>query len=983
MSSEPSPSLCKSVPAFVLGTLLVLGTPTVALAHGTVMGAILNGLTGQPIRGATVEVEQGDARSQSDIDGVFRVHLTPGSYSLIVRKDGFQSQRVTDVHLAEGAVENVSMVLMPSEDAPPPPAPAASASSAEAAGPHAAGEVATDGAGPDAPAVAASISGSFSGGGDAQSPAILTESITVSESAADASESVLLTERKRAAQISDAIGSEEIGKIPGADAAGVLKRVTGISLQNNKYVYVRGLGDRYSQTTLNGAKIPSTEFERKVVPLDLFPTDLLDKITVSKSYTVDKPGDFAAGLVELVTKEFPPRQSLALGFGLSSNSETTGKDYFQYAGGLSFTGGGGQPLPASIPSDHLVPISPITGEGFTREELEAFGEQLVGAWGPATRGSAPMGGNFDATYGNTFGRLGLLVSATHDNDVSTTSEEQGYFVLDGTGGVRRSNDFIFDRTEERVRQALNANLALRLADNHQLQLRALRTTLSTDEARTQSGFFTDISSNIRDLRGRYQQQEIVNAQLTGNHFLVGAGQGAVFDWRVSYSDATTEENLRDALYEEQVRGSGEYVLTDNAQSGFLYFNDLDDKLTDTSANWESFLGSGRLQGSVKGGVAWTDNQRDFLGRRLRFRHRSTRGLDLSLPPEELFVPEFIGPNFELREVTRPTDTYTGDHEIAAAYVQTDLAWRKWRLIGGVRAEDSDQRVITLDRFTLGSPPIVSQVVHTDLLPSLSVVYQLRPSTNLRFSASQTVNRPEFRELAPFQFTHVVGGYAVTGNPDLDRAVIRSYDARWEWFPAGGEVVAASVFYKDFDQPIEAIQLAGAELLESFANVDSARNLGFELELRRNLGALIHESLKSFTVILNYSYIDSRITVDPDQTVLTNTSRPLVGQPDQVINASLEWARPESGTTVRLLVNEVGSQVARASSFGLPDVLEEARDTVDLVWRQGLDPWVHGLAIKLTGSNLTDAERRWTQGGQTFRLFDPGRGIGLSVSYKPF
>lgn len=961
MSSES----LRSYPSVLLGAVLIgsvlvspLASPAAAQAPSTVSGAVLNGLNGQPIRGATVQVENAEASSRSDVDGIFRMSLAAGSYSLIVAKPGFETVKVTDVELAEGASGTVSVVLMPAQDAPAAP-PSSEAEPGAREG------------------------GSFSGGSSKDSPGILSETITVTESAAASSESALLTERKRAANISDGIGKEEIGKITGSDAAGVLKRVTGVSLQDDKYAYVRGLGDRYSQTTLNGSKLPSTEFERKVVPLDLFPADLLEKITVSKSYTVDKPGDFAAGLVELVTREFPPRQVLSIGLGVGTDSETTGDPTFEYAGGLSFSGSGGQALPGTIPSASLVPLSPILGTGFTREELEVFAEELIGAWSTDTGDDAPNDRSFDLAYGNTFGRLGLLLSATYENDFSTrTDEVQNFYVLGLQDELRKTSNFTFDRSEEKVRQALNANLSYRAGDNHQLQLRSLQTTLSTSEGRVQEGFLTDITADIRDFRGRYQEQEIFNTQLSGNHFLANAGQGAVLDWRVAYSDAATDENLRETLYEETFPGSEEFVLTDNAQSGFLYFNDLEDELVDAAGNWESFLNLNSVSGSLKGGLAWTDNERDFLGRRLRMRHRSTRGLDLTLLPEDLFTEELIGPNFEIREVTRPTDTYSGNHEIAAGYLQADLAWDRWRLIGGVRFEDSDMEVVTLDRFSAGAPPIVSEVLDSDVLPSVSLVYQLRPSTNLRFSASQTVNRPELRELAPFQFTHIAGGFTATGNPDLESAEIRSYDARWEWFPAGGEVVAVSLFYKDFDNPIEAIQLSGAQLVETVANVDSAENRGFELELRRSLGS-VTERLKSFTVIVNYAFVESEVSIDPSQTVLTNTSRALVGQPDNVLNTILEWSRPESGSTVRLLANFVDDKVARAASFGLPDVLEEGRTTVDLVWRQGLDPWVSGLAFKLSGSNLTGEEREWTQGGETYRLFDPGRGLGFSLSYKPF
>ena len=269
---------------------------------------------------------------------------------------------------------------------------------------------------------------------------------------------------------------------------------------------------------------------------------------------------------------------------------------------------------------------------------------------------------------------------------------------------------------------------------------------------------------------------------------------------------------------------------------------------------------------------------------------------------------------------------------------------------------------------------------TDVLPALGLVYSLNPKTNLRFSASQTVNRPEYRELAPFKYTHVVGGFAVTGNPELVQAEIRSLDARWEWFPEGDEVVAASVFWKEFDHPIESVVITGAELVESYENVDSAENFGVELEYRRNLGILA-SSLQSFDLIANYTWVDSSVKIDDAVTAGTNLDRPLVGQPDNVFNLIFEWTRPQSDSGVRLLYNYVDDKIAFAGFLGLPDVIEEARHSLDLAFQQGLGFLTDGLSIKFSVTNLLDEERVWTQGGGTYRLYEPGIGTRLSIGYS--
>lgn len=907
-----------------------------AEAGGRVAGAVLNGLTGQPVPGATVRLEAYEASAQTSPQGIYRLDLPAGAHTLVVAKDGFDEQQV-QVEVAEGETRDLSLVLMPT-----------------------------------------------AGSADAEQSAAFGETITVADDI-DATEAALLAERRQASAISDSIGNIEISKNAGSDAAGALKRVTGISLQDNKYVFVRGLGERYSNTTLNGSRLPSTEFERKVVPLDLFDADLLEKITVAKSYTVDMPGDFAAGFVNLETLQFPAQRTATVGLSVGYNTVTTGENFSDYAGGLDFFGDGGQSLPSSIPAADLIRFSRFTGEGFTAAELEAFGEQLVGQWSPERAGNAPVNQGYKLSYGNTFGNFGLVLSANYDRGYKVRQEERNIFRVATDGGVEPKNTYDMEFNTEEVRQSLVGNFSYRLGNNGNVELRTLYTNIADSEARQTTGFFDDISSNVRDTRLSYLEQEVVNFQLSGEHFLPGVfTDGSLLEWRASTSTADTRENRRQTLYEEL--RPGVFELTDNASSGFMYFNDLEDEVLDGGVDWTTFL-TGNVVGSVQAGLAYTENERDFNGRRLRFFLRSGSGLDLTLPADELYVPENIGPRgFEVEEITRPTDNYDGNQEITAGYLQGDLTFGPWRFIGGVRVEDSLIELLTRERGSVGAANVTTELDESSVLPAATVVYRLKNNQNLRFAFSQTVNRPDFRELAPFKYTHIAGGFAATGNPDLTSADIFSYDLRWEWFPSSDEVLAASLFYKDFDDPIENVLVAAAENLQTYTNAESAENFGVELEARRNLASFFGGStgwLSDFTLIANYTWVDSEISIDPSVTSLTNTDRSLTGQPDNVVNLVLEWSRPESGTGLRLLYNFTGDKVAYGGELGLPDVIEEARTTLDLVVRQDLGPWVPGLGLKLSAINLTDEDYEWTQGDGLFRLYERGVGYSASFSYRPF
>lgn len=908
---------------YVRGLLLALTLLLAAQgawAAGTIAGVVLDARTGLPVRGATLSIDGTDVTVNADFNGVFAAPLEAGSYTVVVTAEGYETSKVTDVVVADGATKNFSALLTPIGDA------------------------------------------------EGDSVGAIAESITVEAAADAATEAAMLAERRSASQIIDNIGAEEMAKNTGSDAAGALKRVTGISLQDDKYVFVRGLGERYSNTTLNGSKVPTVEFDKKVVPLDMFAADLLEKVTVAKSYTPDQPGDFVAGVVELETKNFPPNQRVSIGVSAADNSVTTGESTLEYPGGLSSSGAGGQGLPSGIPDERLTRFNFFTGEGFTNDELEEFGELFIGNWSPGAEDSASFNQGLKLSYGNSLDRFGMVLSGTWGKDVSNRDEVRNYYSV-GSNTILRRDNYTLDVGEETVRQSLAGNFALRLGDNGQVSLKALNTGLSNGEGRFQEGFYADGGVDIENSVVRYQDQEVSSYQLAGDHFLGSLGDaGSLIEWKGSLSEATVEENRREVMYE--IFGE-ERILSNLSNSGFLFFNDQTDDLNDGRLDWTSMFAGDRAFGSIKAGVAYTEGERDFDARRFELRQRRTFGIDLALPPEELYVEDNIGDAFQLREVTNATDAYTGTFDTSGAYAMADYSRGKWRVIGGVRYEDWEQEIVTFARGA--DEATLTNLGEEDVLPSLSLVYDLGNNMAVRGSASRTVNRPDFREVAPFSFTQVLGGFRIIGNPDLVRAEIDSLDLRWEWFPSGGEVIAASVFYKDFTDPIEAVIIPAVEETQTYQNNSGATNQGFELELRKRLG-FFGDAFDTVTAILNYTFVDSEIEFDTELTQFTNPTRALAGQPDNVVNLVLEWAPRSAKTSVRLLYNFVDDKVFLGGIEGLPDILEEARSTVDLTWRYSFQ---RGVSVKASGTNLFNEEREWTQSGELYRFYEPGRTFSLS------
>jgi outer membrane receptor protein involved in Fe transport len=979
----------KSLGALALLCVSLILVPATVFADGTISGVVINGFTGEPVRGATLMVEGTDISFKAGVGGDFRTTAPAGTYNVVVTQDGFEAQKVTNVVVADGGVADFAVVLLPSTDQPDPFA--ATGEAEGAAAPDAVAEGTEIAEPPLDPESGEEIAAVASDAGPAETSAaadsgVFIGEITVEATADTSTEAALLAERKNAPMISDSIGSQEIKKNVGSDAAQAVKRVTGVSLQEGKYVFVRGLGERYSNTQINGSKMPSTEFDRKVVPFDLFPSNLISKIQISKSYTADKPGDFAAGLVEMNTLDFPVSQTANITMRAGYDVNTTGEDFGYYAGGLSFNGSGGQPLPSGFPTEQLVRRSPITGQGFTPEELEEIGQTLVGEWradgGPtATPWSdgadgAPLGTGFDLGYGATFGKFGLVLAATHRQTRDAWDEEQNFYrpsnINESGVEIRDYYDFTFNN--EKVKRSLVANFAYRFGVNHSIKLNSLLTSLANSNSSYQTGVFEDLASTIRSYRVDYKIQDVQSFQLSGEHFLNVGKLGSLVEWRATNSEATTEQNLRATIY-NQSRFDEVFRLTDLAESGFMFYNDLLDTADDYDVSWTTFLSGAKSSGSIKGGLRLTTNDRDFAGRRIRFQHRDTSTVDLSLPPEQIFTEENINRNtFEIEEITRPTDAYVANQTVGAAYGLLDWSRSSWRIIAGLRYEDSQIDLTTRDPQLVDQDLQVTSLSDQDWMPSLAIVYRLASSQNLRVSASQTVNRPEFRELAPFQFTVVSGGYEIIGNPDLEVATIQSLDARWEWFPGPQDVIAASIFYKRFDKPIEQVLVPAITELLTFENADTARNQGLELEFRR--------TFSPFLLVLNYAYIDSQITLQPG-TVQTNEQRPLVGQPDHVGNVVLEWSNPRSSSLVRLLYNYVGEQVHFAAAYGLPDVIQQPRSTVGLAYLQGFRLFGLDWNVKLSGENLTDNTWEYTQGGELWRRFKPGPAYGLTFGLTVF
>lgn len=813
------------------------------------------------------------------------------------------------------------------------------------------------------------------------------EEITVSAevNAATSSAEAQLAERKSAGPIMDNMGAEDMSANGDSDAAAAMARITGLSVVDDQYVFVRGLGERYSNTTLRGSVVPTTEPDKKVVPLDLFPSALLDSVQVVKTFSPDRSAEFAGGLVDLRPLRLPASRVFSLSIGGEHNSISTGKsiplspldgrDRFGYDDGA-------RALPAGFPSTKIVRrgiYSP--GVGFSRDEITAFGRTLGNLWQPGFEKGQP-GQDVSLVFGDRFGDFGVVASFKQDYEESYLEEDRRFFRIGDADQLEAVSDYRIQTGQQKAQLAAVLNLAWQLSGNHRISLDNFYTHSGRDEGRVFEGPNTENNFIYRNYRLQYVEEGLFSNTLAGEHYFPGLGSARV-DWHATWARATRDEpDLRETLYQRNcvagtncLQGTGSFLLADESQSGFRMFNALDDDTIDLGLDWTA-LGSGSAS-FFKFGVSYVERTRDFQSRRFRFIPNSANtggsvGISLALTPEELFASQNVGAIFRFNEETRPVDAYSGEQSTLAGYGLADLALSdRVRLIAGARVEKFDQQVDTFDPFGLFVGAISSGIEKTDVFPSASLVFAATPDVNLRLGASITTNRPEFRELAPFEFVDVVGSRAVKGNPALERALIQNFDARLEVLPGGRSVLALSAFYKNFDRPIERVVIAGAQPIVTYQNADSARNFGFELEAARQLADWLFLNL-------NYTFVDSKITLAEEQrTVQTSLERPLAGQSKHVLNAIGEVSF--GGFTARALYNYFGDRISDVGSNAAPDIVEEGRGLLDAVLQQRIGR----VTVKLAGENLTDAEYLYTQGDREQRVYKLGRTFSASLSLDVF
>ncbi|WP_312137225.1 TonB-dependent receptor domain-containing protein [Brevundimonas sp.] len=820
-------------------------------------------------------------------------------------------------------------------------------------------------------------------------------------------------QNRATAEVAAFLTQEDLQRTGDSTAAAALTRVTGLSIVEGRFVYVRGLGERYSSALLNGSPLPSPEPLQRVVPLDLFPASVLKGVQVQKSYSPDFPGEFGGGVINLSTVEAPAEAFLDLKVGIGGNTETTGKDNLVYYGSdTDWTGfdNDTRKLPGQI-ALAFREGKQINRANYSAQALQAMGHSLVNAplrllqmQQTPVDSSVEISGGF--TSPNKLGDLGVIVAVGYDNSWRAREATQQEGMFEGDGLVPRSS-YTVQSNQNDIRLNFLGGLSLS-NENHEVKWTNMYVRSTTKEARSAAGPDFDAGGSIiRNDYTEWFERQLFTTQLAGEHYL-GGGNWKL-DWRAAYAKST-----RDAPYETRfqygVDANGRFIH--NVQGNLISFSELEDEVLSGGIDlaYSVPMQAGR-EATIKVGAATLDNTRNAERHDLQF--EAVNGLTDSqrlARVDYLFSDYNINPNtLQLREIAggNGASAYDADLKTNAAYAMVDAEfWPTLRTTFGVRYEDGKQSVTPRSLFA-GSPTYQATENNADYwLPSFTATWNFVEEQQLRFGVSKTIGRPQFRELAPQTYTDPESDRIFIGNPYLVDTEILNLDARWEWYFAPQQFVTAGVFYKKMDKPVEAVIVdVGNQRQQSFLNAPEATIMGIELEAKKYYEFASNSDFianKRWLIQANYTWSDSEVSVGDDDTVMTlgGAGAPeqakffirdgvrMQGQSEHVANMQLGWEDDNARSQATLILNYVSERItARGAGTGgarEPDYLQEPGAFLDFVYRKDFTIKGQDMGLAFEARNLlsTDFEEFQEQNGRILvNAYELGQSFSLSVTAR--
>lgn len=824
----------------------------------------------------------------------------------------------------------------------------------------------------------------------------------------------MITDIKAGTSVSTGISAQQISRTLDKDASEIVKRVPGITIMDNRFLVVRGLSQRYNNVWLNNAATPSSEADVKAFSFDIIPSSMIENIMIYKSPLAELPADYAGGFVRITTKNLPEKNEAFFSYSTGISETATFREFYKPVSGntdwLGFDNGS-RSLPDDMP-DHLNEYEFATNPA-VRERITLLGRKLNNNWSALSATAYPdqkllAGLNRKLTFGNNI--FGNVTAVTYSlSNGSDKIENTDYSIYDySSDQPSYLNQFVDKHYSNSARLAVMNNTSLYLGKSTKLEFRNLFNQSGISRYIMRSG--REWYNNGRFIKSeelRYLSRSIYTGQLAGDHtFKEGKTK---FDWILGYASSNKKEpDTKRYRYLRDEEDTTKYMLlfsdqADLSSQSRMWIN-LNENTISATLNLKIQPGSGKFRPEIKTGFYFENKKRGFHARNFGYAKGSPESTfgQTCLPVDKIFTNENINleKGIKLTEVTALSDSYTAGNNQIAGYISTlmEIA-NKVNIYAGLRLEKNRQ---TLSSYKQASSVKVDVDRDTiNLFPSANIAYNFNNKNLIRLAYGMTINRPEFREIAPFYYVDFEQNAGIYGAPHIKQAYIHSFDLRYEFYPNPGETFNLGVFYKKFLNPIEQIILGNNPTQYSFENVKSAYSTGIEAELRTSLGFIT--GMRNFTSILNASLIKSRV-IFPEGSLSRN--RPLEGQSPYIINAGLYYQGKNNALMISILYNITGKRIVAVGRPSpnewedIPDIYEMPRNSIDLTISKaigkrfeikgGVKDLLNEKVEYMQSVNAVVNMDAYTKGAETgmkefnrnqyTRIYYPGRyfTIGLSV-----
>ena len=938
---------------------------TRAVASADIRGTVTDS-SGKPLSGVAVSAAGTGASTTTDASGAFNLRLPRGEYTVKIATTGAATQDIAGVRASPllGGPLLVSVATTPT-----------------------------------ATADTTTTAGTKAGSGAAALGTVTVKGVVKRQST--------VTKERVATSVIDSVSAEEIAAAGDSNAGEAIRRVTGVSVQNN-VVVVRGLGDRYSTTLVNGAEIPSFNPSRRVVSVDAFPSEFLGGLTVQKTYSADLPGEFSGGVALIETRPTPDYETGSIKLNVGGNTQTTLSPVLTYQGSdfdyLGFDGGQ-RDLPRAY--REVTNNGANTLGGASLDDRRRLLQSLPNLFDLQRIDDAPADFGGSLSYGNVYKlagtqKFGFQVTGLYDTNFRFRREQRGVFTAGGGGGqdVSRQDSENLQRSEQTFETGGTLGLGYEYSKQHKIDFVSLLSRQTQKGAffaravASDAGFTTDQERVTLD----YVEGQLITNQLTGKHQFVDAG-GLKVKWQAGYSIADRDVLDRRTYGRFRAAGTDDPFLIGFGQSGEASeprrtWEFLTDKTLDLGVDLSlPFELSDALRGDFKWGARGTRRDRDFESVRFAYSSQAAqrsalfRNVQYVPNPENVLTPTFFGPGgFDLTDLNVSirgggnANVYTGAQDVNAFYLLTDLfVGDLFEIQAGARIENSTINVETGE--PAGGATVKSQLVDSDVLPSLNATWFISRQTQVRLGVSQSLNRPQFRELAEVDFLDPETRFLTVGNSQLVSAKLTNYDLRFEQYWSNTKAASIGVFYKDIQNPIEfnIDASSGNQVVRSFQNANGAKDYGIELDARYDLGIL-----KSIAPVLQFAYIAGNFSrIESEVTLPNGDTRQLQGQSNYLANATLGYTNPASRTDATLLFNIFGDRLAEVGINDLPNSTEKSYPVLDFNLRQGIGQhWQLGIKARNLLNPRIDIEQGQFNGQAALqRSYKLGRSGQISVQYQ--